>query len=81
MQREQTAALQIDNAQDLQRARFAKGALAAKGLMYCVDAAHMPSESGLGMRGINQVTDSSSKLAGRYLPAISLLLNADRDLY
>ena len=36
---------------------------------------------GLGMRGINQVTDSSSKLAGRYLPAISLLLNADRDLY
>jgi len=30
----------------------------------------------LGMRGINQVTDSSSKLTGRYLPAISLLLNA-----
>lgn len=36
---------------------------------------------GLGMRGINQTTDSSNKLASRYLPAISLLLNADRDLY
>lgn len=36
---------------------------------------------GLGVRGINQVSDSSSKLAERYLPAISLLLNADRDLY
>lgn len=36
---------------------------------------------GLGINGINQVADSSSKLAGRYLPAISLLLNADRDLY
>ena len=35
----------------------------------------------LGMRGINQVADSSSKLATRYLPAISVLLNADRDLY
>ncbi|MBP8185961.1 MAG: methyl-accepting chemotaxis protein [Pseudomonas sp.] len=36
---------------------------------------------GLGINGINQVADSSNKLAGRYLPAISLLLNADRDLY
>ncbi|MDO9321227.1 MAG: methyl-accepting chemotaxis protein [Pseudomonas sp.] len=35
----------------------------------------------LGMSGINQVADSSSKLTSRYLPAISVLLNADRDLY
>ncbi|MGY4532472.1 methyl-accepting chemotaxis protein [Pseudomonas sp. TE3786] len=35
----------------------------------------------LGVRGITQVADSSSKLTNRYLPAISLLLNADRDLY
>lgn len=35
----------------------------------------------LGMQGITQVADSSSKLATRYLPAISVLLNADRDLY
>jgi len=34
-----------------------------------------------GMRGIDQVTDSSTRLTKRYLPAISLLLNADRDLY
>lgn len=34
-----------------------------------------------GMRGIERVTDSSQKLADRHLPAISLLLNADRDLY
>jgi len=36
---------------------------------------------GLAMRGITQATDSSSRLTHRYLPAISLLLNADRDLY
>lgn len=35
----------------------------------------------LGMRGINQVADSSTKLTNRFLPGISLLLNADRDLY
>ena len=35
----------------------------------------------LGMRGIDQVAASSGNLATRYLPAISLLLNADRDLY
>ncbi|MHB0765777.1 methyl-accepting chemotaxis protein [Stutzerimonas sp. NM35] len=35
----------------------------------------------LGMRGIDQVAGSSNTLATRYLPAISLLLNADRDLY
>lgn len=35
----------------------------------------------LGMRGINQVADSSAKLTNRFLPGISLLLNADRDLY
>lgn len=35
----------------------------------------------LGMQGIGQVADSSTKLTNRYLPAISLLLNADRDLY
>jgi len=35
----------------------------------------------LSMRGIDQVASSSSTLATRYLPAISLLLNADRDLY
>lgn len=35
----------------------------------------------LGMRGISQVADSSMKLTNRYLPGISLLLNADRDLY
>ena len=35
----------------------------------------------LGMQGIAQVGDSSKRLTNRYLPAISLLLNADRDLY
>ncbi|MWV16762.1 HAMP domain-containing protein [Pseudomonas sp. L-22-4S-12] len=35
----------------------------------------------LGMRGISQVADSSTRLSNRSLPAISLLLNADRDLY
>lgn len=35
----------------------------------------------LGMRGITQVADSSTKLTNRFLPGISLLLNADRDLY
>ncbi|WP_217475843.1 methyl-accepting chemotaxis protein [Stutzerimonas stutzeri] len=34
-----------------------------------------------GMRGIDHVVDSSEVLAKRHLPAISLLLNADRDLY
>ena len=34
-----------------------------------------------GMRGIEHVVDSSKVLATRHLPAISLLLNADRDLY
>ncbi|MFL9814003.1 methyl-accepting chemotaxis protein [Stutzerimonas sp. VN223-3] len=34
-----------------------------------------------GMRGIDQTAESSSLLTKRYLPAISLLLNADRDLY
>lgn len=34
-----------------------------------------------GMRGIDHVVDSSEVLATRHLPAISLLLNADRDLY
>ena len=36
---------------------------------------------GLGMSGITQVADSSTRLTNRYLPAISLMLNADRDLY
>ncbi|MCG6541276.1 methyl-accepting chemotaxis protein [Pseudomonas sp. KSR10] len=36
---------------------------------------------GVGMRGIDRVADSSQQLAKRHLPAISLLLNADRDLY
>ncbi|MEO4046560.1 methyl-accepting chemotaxis protein [Pseudomonas sp. CAU 1711] len=36
---------------------------------------------GLGMLGTNQAVDSSVRLTNRYLPAISLLLNADRDLY
>jgi methyl-accepting chemotaxis protein len=36
---------------------------------------------GLGMQGIGKVADSSKRLTNRYLPAISLLLNADRDLY
>jgi len=35
----------------------------------------------LSMRGVDQVAASSNTLASRYLPAISLLLNADRDLY
>lgn len=35
----------------------------------------------VGMRGIDRVADSSQELAKRHLPAISLLLNADRDLY
>ncbi len=34
-----------------------------------------------GIRGIERVADSSEQLASRHLPAISLLLNADRDLY
>ena len=34
-----------------------------------------------GMRGIEHVAESSQRLATRHLPAISLLLNADRDLY
>ena len=34
-----------------------------------------------GMRGIERVADSSEVLAERHLPAIALLLNADRDLY
>ncbi|WP_437881000.1 methyl-accepting chemotaxis protein [Pseudomonas sp. LRF_L74] len=33
------------------------------------------------MLGIAQVADSSTRLANRYLPAVGLLLNADRDLY
>ncbi|MBK3869078.1 HAMP domain-containing protein [Pseudomonas stutzeri] len=35
----------------------------------------------VGMRGIERVADSSEVLATRHLPAIGLLLNADRDLY
>ncbi|SDA83726.1 methyl-accepting chemotaxis protein [Pseudomonas sp. NFPP33] len=35
----------------------------------------------LGVRGITQVAESSTTLTNRHLPAISLLLNADRDLY
>jgi len=35
----------------------------------------------VGMRGIERVADSSELLATRHLPAIGLLLNADRDLY
>lgn len=35
----------------------------------------------VAMRGINQVAGSSTVLASRYLPGISVLLNADRDLY
>ena len=35
----------------------------------------------LGMQGIGQVADASARLTNRHLPAISLLLNADRDLY
>lgn len=34
-----------------------------------------------GMHGIERVTGSSEVLATRHLPAIGLLLNADRDLY
>jgi methyl-accepting chemotaxis protein len=35
----------------------------------------------VGMAGITRGVDASSRLTDRYLPAISLLLNADRDLY
>ena len=35
----------------------------------------------LGVRGITQVAKSSTTLTNRHLPAVSLLLNADRDLY
>jgi methyl-accepting chemotaxis protein len=35
----------------------------------------------LGIRGIGLVTEASATLSNRYLPGISLLLNADRDLY
>lgn len=34
-----------------------------------------------GMRGIDRVAESSQQLATRHVPALSLLLNADRDLY
>ncbi|WP_222909937.1 methyl-accepting chemotaxis protein [Pseudomonas sp. DNDY-54] len=34
-----------------------------------------------GMRGIDRVAESGNQLATHHLPAISLLLNADRDLY
>jgi methyl-accepting chemotaxis protein len=34
-----------------------------------------------GMRGIDDTAEASSLLTKRYLPAIGLLLNADRDLY
>ncbi|AVO55883.1 methyl-accepting chemotaxis protein [Ectopseudomonas mendocina] len=44
-------------------------------------AALMVSMGVLGMRGITQVAESSTTLTNRHLPAISLLLNADRDLY
>ena len=54
--------------QDLQRARFAKGALAAKGLMYYVDAAQMPSESRLDMRGI--IRQALLKNARQMLPPV-----------
>lgn len=36
---------------------------------------------GMGMQSITQVADSSRQLTNRYLPAVSLLLNADQDLY
>ncbi|AHL77368.1 chemotaxis protein [Stutzerimonas stutzeri] len=35
----------------------------------------------VGMHGIDRVASSSEQLATRHLPGISLLLNADRDLY
>ncbi len=35
----------------------------------------------VGMRGIERVADSGERLATRHLPAIGLLVNADRDLY
>ena len=35
----------------------------------------------LGIRGITQVAESTTTLTNRHLPGISLLLNADRDLY
>ena len=35
----------------------------------------------LGVRGITQVAESSTTLTNRHMPAVSLLLNADRDLY
>lgn len=44
-------------------------------------AALLVSMGVLGMRGITQVAESSTTLTNRHLPAISLLLNADRDLY
>lgn len=37
--------------------------------------------SWLGIQAIGQLTSASSQLTQRHLPAISLLLNADRDLY
>ena len=35
----------------------------------------------VGMRGVDQVAESSQRMATRQLPAIVLLLSADRDLY
>lgn len=37
--------------------------------------------SGLGLYSTNQAINTNARLTDRYLPAISLLLNADRDLY
>lgn len=44
-------------------------------------AALLVTMGALGMRGITQIAQASNTLAARHLPAISLLLNADRDLY
>ncbi|MDG9758457.1 methyl-accepting chemotaxis protein [Pseudomonas sediminis] len=44
-------------------------------------AALLVTMGALGVRGITQVAESSTTLTNRHLPAISLLLNADRDLY
>ncbi|MFT0625067.1 methyl-accepting chemotaxis protein [Ectopseudomonas guguanensis] len=44
-------------------------------------AALLVAMGALGIRGITQVAESSTTLTNRHLPAISLLLNADRDLY
>lgn len=48
--------------------------------MLCL-AALLVAVGGMGIQGMHQLSDSSGRLGNRYIPGISLLLNADRDMY